>query len=154
MAETKTIVEEQENKKTLTKLSIIVRESSYDRILTPLAFAYLAAASGIHVDMLFVNWAVRAVMKGKAEKLPMSAEHANEKEYVEKQVAKAGLPPSIPEIISAIKATGNVNIYVCSLAAQIFEAKEDDLLPEVDGIVGATWFLSECSANADVNQYF
>lgn len=140
--------------KTMQRLAIIVREGSYDRVLTPLAFAYLAAASDVHVDMLFVNWAVRGVMKEESQHLPMSAEHADELDYVRQRVAAAGLPPDIPDIITAIKSTGNVSIYVCSLAATIFEATEDNVLPEVDGIIGATWFLADCANGADITQCF
>jgi peroxiredoxin family protein len=138
----------------LDSLAIIVRESAYDRVLTPLAFAYLAAASDVQVDVLFVNWAVRVVMQGESEKLPMSAEHPDELEYVRTQVAAAGLPPDIPDIITAIKATGKVNLYVCSLAAKIFGATPDNLLPEVNEIVGATWFLTDKAKSADLLQCF
>jgi peroxiredoxin family protein len=138
----------------LKSLAIIVREGSYDRVLTPLAFAYLAAANDVQVDVLFVNWAVRVVMQGESEKLPMSAEHADELEYVRKGVADAGLPPDIPDIVAAIKGTGKVNLYVCSLAAQIFGATKDNVLPEVDDIVGATWFLSDKAKSADLLQCF
>jgi peroxiredoxin family protein len=138
----------------LKSLAIIVRESSYDRVLTPLAFAYLAAASDVKVDVLFVNWAVRVVMQGESEKLPMSAEHADELQYVRDQVAGAGLPPDIPDIIAAIKGTGNVNLYVCSLAAKIFGATPENVLPQVDDIVGATWFLSDKAKSADLLQCF
>ncbi|MCL6095874.1 MAG: DsrE/DsrF/DrsH-like family protein [Actinobacteria bacterium] len=140
--------------KRLTKLAIIVREGAYDRILTPLAFGYLAAAAGADVDMLFVNWAVRAVMKDECNKLPMSAEHSDDGAYIQEQVAKAGLPPTIEGIVQAMKATGKVHIYVCSLAAQIFGATRENLLDQVDDIVGATWFLTERSLGADITQYF
>jgi peroxiredoxin family protein len=93
-------------------------------------------------------------MQGESEKLPMSAEHADELAYVRSQVAAAGLPPDIPQIISAIKGTGNVNLYVCSLAAQIFGATPDNVLPEVDEIVGATWFLTDKAKKADLLQCF
>ena len=140
--------------KTLERLAIVVREGTYDRVLTPFAFAYLAAASGAQVDLLFVNWAVRAVMQGEADRLPMSAEHAQEGDYVRRQVELAGLPSKISELVIAIKQTGNVAIYVCSLAAQIFGATRENLLPEVYEIVGATWFLTERVLGADTTQYF
>lgn len=140
--------------KTLERLAIVVREGTYDRVLTPFAFAYLAAASGAQVDLLFVNWAVRAVMQGEADRLPMSAEHAQEGDYVRRQVELAGLPSKISELVAALKQTGKVSIYVCSLAAQIFGATRENLLPEVDEIVGATWFLTERVLGADTTQYF
>ena len=140
--------------KTLERLAIVVRESAYDRVLTPLAFAYLAAASGAQVDLLFVNWAVRAVMQGEADRLEMSAEHAHEGDYVRRQVERAGLPAQVSELVAAVKHSGKVAIYVCSLAAQIFGATRENLLPEVDEIVGATWFLTDRVLAADTTQYF
>lgn len=140
--------------KTLERLAIVVREGAYDRVLTPLAFAHLAAASGAQVDLLFVNWAVRAVMQGEADHLPMSAEHAQEGDYVRRQVELAGLPAQISQLVAQLKQSGKVAIYVCSLAAQIFGATKENLLPEVDEIVGATWFLTERVLGADTTQYF
>ena len=145
---------EAEPTKTLERLAIVVREGAYDRVPTPLAFAYLAAASGAQVDLLFVNWAVRAVMQGEADRLPMSAEHADEGEYVRRQVELAGLPAQIPQLVAAVKQSGKVAIYVCSLAAQIFGATRENLLPQVDEIVGATWFLTDRVLAADTTQYF
>ncbi len=66
----------------MADLAIVVRESAYDRILTPLAFAYLAASSGQEVEMLFVNWAVRALSKKHADEFPISAERAGSEEWL------------------------------------------------------------------------
>lgn len=134
----------------MDKLAIVVRVDAYDQILTPLAFAYGAAASGIETDFLFVNWAVRLLTQ---EGKPAPVTHPGQDEWVKAQVGKAGLPPDIKDIIRALKATGKVRFYACSLAAQIFEVEADQLLPEVEGIVGSTWFLEEKASRAHV-QYF
>jgi peroxiredoxin family protein len=134
----------------MEKLAIIVRDDAYDKVLTPLAFAYLASASNIEVDMLFVNWAVRYLGKDLSTG-PCS--HPGTDEWVASQVAKAGLPPDPREIIKALKATGKVHLYACSLASQIFGVNEQNLIPEADGIIGATWFLLE-KANGAHTQYF
>ena len=133
----------------MSKLAIIVREDAYDRILTPLAFAYLGTASDMEVDMLFVNWAAKILTKGGAENLKVSQEHEGSDEMVKAKVAEAGLSTDIYENIKTLKATGKVRMYVCSLAASIFGVTRENLVPEAEDIVGATWFLLEKAEKAD-----
>lgn len=138
----------------MKSMAIIVRDDSYDKILTPLAFAYLQAAEGVEVNMLFVNWAVRALTEAGAGAMKIQGDHADQDAWVREQVAKAGLPVEIYDIIKALKATGKVNLYACSLAAAIFDVNEENLIPEAEGIIGASWFLNEKAAPADHYQYF
>jgi peroxiredoxin family protein len=138
----------------MKSLAIVVRDDAYDKILTPLVFAYLAAGEGTQVDMLFVNWAVRALTEEGAKALVVQGHHAADDAWVREQVAKAGLPNDIYTIIQALKSTGNVNFYACSLAGAIFGVNEANLIPEAVGIVGASWFLNEKAAKAEHYQYF
>jgi len=138
----------------MKSMAIVVRDDSYDKILTPLAFAYLTASEGTQVDMLFVNWAVKALTAEGAAALRIDGRHAAEEAMVRAGVAKAGLPPEVYDIIKALKGTGCVNFYACSLAGAIFGVNEGNLIPEAEGIVGAAWFLNEKAAKADHYQYF
>lgn len=138
----------------MKSLAIVVRDDGYDKLLTPLAFAYLQASEGTQVDMLFVNWAVRALTPEGARDQHIQGEHADQDAWVRQQVGKAGLPTDIYDVIQALQSTGNVNFYACSLAASIFEVNEDNLMPEASGIVGASWFLNEKAAKAEHCQYF
>lgn len=138
----------------MKSMAIVVRDDAYDKILTPLAFAYLAAAEGTKVDMLFVNWAVKALTEEGAASLKVDGRHAGQDEWVRAQVAKAGLPSGIYDVLKALKSTGNVNFYACSLAGAIFGVDDKNLIPEAEGIVGASWFLNEKAAKAEHYQYF
>ena len=138
----------------MENMAIVIRDDSYDKILTPLAFAYLQAAEGVQVDVLFVNWAVRALTEKGAKEIKILGDHAKDEAWVRAQVIKAGLPDDIYEILKAIKSTGNANFYACSLAASIFEVTEDTLIPEAEGIIGASWFLNEKASPANHYQYF
>ncbi len=136
----------------MKKLAIIVRDDAYDRLLTPLAFAYGAAASGVGTDFLFINWAVRLMF---ADGEPAPVTHTGQDAWLKERVAKAGLPAEIRDIIRALKATGIVRFHACSLAVQIFDMDTKKLIPEADGIVGSTWFLEEkASAEGTHTQYF
>ncbi len=138
----------------MKSMAIIVRDDSYDKILTPFAFAYLQAAEGIQVDMLFVNWAVRVLTEEGAKNLRVQGEYAEKDQWVREQVASAGLPDDINVLIKALKETGHVNFYACSLAAKIFGVDDNNLIPEAEGIIGASWFLNEKADKADHCQYF
>lgn len=135
-------------------LAIVVRDDGYDKLLTPLAFAYLQAAEGTQVDMLFVNWAVLALTEQGARAQCIQGEHAADDGWVREQVGKAGLPTDLYEVIRALKETGNVSFYACSLAASIFGVNKNNLVPEASGIVGASWFLNDKAAKAEHCQYF
>ncbi len=138
----------------MKSMAIVVRDDAYDKILTPLAFAYLQAAEGTKVDMLFVNWAVKALTEAGAKSLKIDGQHAADEVLVRTQVAKAGLPNDIYDILKALKSTGNVNFYACSLAASIFGVDKSNLIPEATDIVGASWFLNEKASKAEHYQYF
>ena len=138
----------------MKNMSIVIRDDSYDKILTPLAFAYLQAAEGTQVDILFVNWAVRALTVEGAAAMRILGDHAKDEPMVREQVAKAGLPTEIMDLLKALKATGSVNFYACALAASIFGVNEDNLIDEAEGIIGASWFLNEKASKADHYQYF
>ncbi len=46
------------------------------------------------------------------------------------------------ELLKMCRQMGNVKIYACSTTMEIMGVKKEDLIPEVDDIVGAASFLS------------
>ncbi|MHB1645658.1 MAG: hypothetical protein ACYCT7_02720 [bacterium] len=129
-------------------MAIIIQKDAYDLILTGLAFAYLGTAVYDEVNILCVNWAVKLLSK---EGVKVKLDHPDASlVHIKENLTKAGLPTDLYEIVKVLKATGKVHLYGCALAAAIFDVSVEDLIPEADGIQGATWFLTEKAENAAI----
>jgi peroxiredoxin family protein len=140
--------------KTLSHLAIVIREDAYDRVLTPLTFAYTQAIAGVEVDVLFTLWAVRLLTPEGLAQVRMSPGHEREEKWLKERLERDGDPLEIADFLKLVKSTGKVRLHGCQLAAMTFDVTPERLVEEADGIVDPGWFLNHKALQADHCQYF
>ena len=146
------------------KLSIICSKGSLDMAYPALVLANAGRMMGIEVDLFFTFWGMDIITKSKVEHLKVvpvgnPAMHMPQMvggfpgmtdlatNMMKKEIEKLDMPP-VPEFLEMIHDAG-AGIYACRMAADMMHLEEDDLVDEVDGILGAMEFL-EMSEDAQL----
>lgn len=145
------------------KLVIVCSKGSLDMAYPPLMLATTGAAMGMEVHLYFTFWGLNMIMKKTYGSLKISP------------VGNPGLPmpnilgmlpgmtsmttsmmkgkmekmkmPTIPEMIKTAKESG-VKFHACSPTLEMMGITKDDLIPEVDDIIGAATYLDLASQDA------
>jgi peroxiredoxin family protein len=132
----------------MNTMAMIITTDSFDKALAPLSFGLLGAATYESVDLLFVNWGAVLMTEEGLRNAKSGADHPHAEEQIKERLRSEGVPDDLYEIIKELKKLGNVHFYLCSLAAKVFGVTEENAIPELDSIVGSTWFLTEKAEKA------
>ena len=138
----------------LDRVAIIIRDDAFDRLLTPLTFAWELGRAGVEVDVLFVLWAVRVLTPEGAAQARIDPRYADREAWLRERLQRDGDPLEIRDFLALLKTTGQVRLYGCRLAAQTFDVTAEALLPEADGIIDPGEFMRTIVSRADHCQYF
>jgi len=154
------------------KLSLVLFSDSLDRACAAFTIANAAAASGMEVTVFFSCWGVNLVKKPGAtpggqgflaralgflsprgaDRLPLSRFNLlGLGGWLMRRQMKARNIQSIPQMMADARALG-VRFLVCDSPLAIMDLKREDLIDQVDDIVGAASYINE-SADAGITLF-
>ncbi|GEM_PF-6558705 len=133
---------------TAKKIAICVNTAALDQLYTALIMAATACTIAERVDLCVAMGGVTPFIKGKMESLDVAAElTALGAEFKQRIEASNYIKPH--DLVRQAKESGVCHIHACQPSLDLFGYKRDDLIPEVDDVLGAAAAL-EIAGNADL----
>lgn len=123
---------------TQTKIALIVNAASYDRVVYALTVAAMSAARFNEVSLLFTYGAVLRLKQGQSDNVGAETPQWIREDVIS-GIEKGSMKP-ISEMIALLKGFGG-KLYACSAALVFHNLTRDELLEDVDDVIGIATFL-------------
>ena len=133
------------------KHAYVVHSGTLDKLYPVFMLASTGGAMDAEVHLFFTFWGLDAVKKGGLDKAKLPGIMSVGTGMMKGKIKKVGVP-SLPELLKMCRDTGNVKIYACSTTMAMMDVKKEELIDEVDDIVGAATFL-DLAMDADVQMF-
>ncbi|UCH38266.1 MAG: DsrE family protein [Candidatus Bathyarchaeota archaeon] len=121
-----------------TKMAWIINDPSYDRVLYALTVAAMSSARFNDVKVLFTYGAVLRLVRGKTDDVGEET-----RDWIRENIRfgrNIGVMKSISEMIALFKGFGG-KLYACSASLAFHNLTQENLLEEVDDVIGIATFL-------------
>lgn len=142
--------------KQVHKLAIILSKGTLDMTYPAFMLATAGAAMGTEVHIFFTFWGMDVVSKKKVARLKIApvgnpsmpmpnilgmipGMTAMATRMMKGKIKNLKLP-TIPEMVANARDMG-VHLHACSTTMEMMGVKKEDLIPEVEDVVGASTFL-------------
>ena len=135
----------------VSKHAYVVHSGSLDKLYPVFMLASTGGAMDAEVHLFFTFWGLDAVKKGGLDKAGLPGIMTLGTGMMKGKIKKVGVP-SLVELLAMCRETENVKIYACSTTMAMMDVKKEELIPEVDEIVGAATFL-DIAMDADVQMF-
>ncbi len=133
------------------KLAIVVQGGTIDKLYCAFILASTAVAIDMEAHLYFTFWGLNMLVKGAMEKAGLPATYKHLEEQMRKNLEKMKYPTPY-EMLKRLRKSDLFKMYACSPTMAMFGIKREDLIPEVEEIVGAATFL-EIATTADITLF-
>lgn len=133
------------------KHAYVVHSGTLDKLYPVFMLASTGGAMDAEVHLFFTFWGLDAVKKGGLDKAKLPGVMSLGTGMMKGKIKNVGVP-SLVELMKMCRDTGNVKIYACSTTMAMMDVKKEELIDEVDEIVGAATFL-DLAMDAQVQMF-
>jgi len=133
------------------KHAYVVHSGTLDKLYPVFMLASTGGAMEAEVHLFFTFWGLDAVKKGGLDKAKLPGVMSLGTGMMKGKIKKVGVP-TLVELLAMCRETENVKLYACSTTMALMDVKKEDLIDEVDEIVGAATFL-DLAMDADVQMF-
>lgn len=133
------------------KMAIVVHSGTLDKAYPPLMLAAAAGASDMEVYLFFTFWGLSLLKKNGLKKTKLPGIMRIGTGMMRQRIKKVGIA-SLDELLKGAKESGTLKIYACTATMDLMNVKKEDLIPEVDGYMGAAGFL-DIAADCDIQLF-
>ncbi len=125
------------------KLAFIVAKGNFEELMMSIILTLTGSAMDVEADIFFTFYGLKLLKKGGADKAKIKYPPLLRNlgtSIFKKKLKKVGYAkPS--EMLKQLVETGKVRLWACTTTMQLLNIKKEDLIDEVEGIVGAATFL-------------
>ena len=133
------------------KLALVVQSGTIDKLYCAFILASTAVSMNWEAHLYFTFWGLMSLKKGALNKASLPGDYKDLEDTMEQNLKKMNYP-TLYQMLKRLKQSNLCKIYACTPTMQMFGTKKEDLIPEVDRLVGAATFLNIAS-ESDVNLF-
>jgi len=131
----------------MKSMAVIVSDGSTNNLIQVLTLVMAAVHSEIKTRVLFRDASVFRLTPAAINRRELSSAYGHDPR-IEQRLKQLDLV-DLQKLCRDIKASGDVQYYVCSSSLAICGLKREELIPEIDDVRGLPAFLLEDVATAD-----
>lgn len=149
-------------KPSIQAINIILSKGSLDMVYPALILANGARMGGIEATIFFTFWGLDAVTAAKVDHLHVATVgnpsfpmptflgglpgiESLATEMMKRKIEKIEIP-TVRELLGILKDAG-AQLYACRMAMEMFDLKQTDLIPEVDGVLSVMDFFDKAAGS-------
>ena len=133
------------------KMSIIVHSSTMDKLYPVFMLASAGGALDVNAHLFFTFWGLDSLKKGGLDNAKLPGVMRVGTGMMKGRIKDANVP-TLPDLLDLCREMGTIKVYACSTTMELMKVKEEELIPEVDEIVGAAAFL-DIAMDSDIQLF-